>query len=114
MFSLSEALNYYLYSSPTDMRKSFNSLSGLVLDKMHRNPQSGDVYIFVNKSRNLIKLLNWQSGGFVIYYKRLEKGSLELPKIPSSEKELQISQTKLMMIISGISIENIRQKKRYN
>jgi transposase len=113
MFSLSESLNYYLYRFPTDMRKSFDALSGLVLDKIKRNPQSGEVYIFVNKNRNLMKLLNWQEGGFVLYYKRLEKGTFQLPKIQDISNEIRLSQTELILIIRGISMENIRQKKRY-
>ncbi len=71
MFGLSESLNYFLYRKPTDMRKSFHALMGLVNNEMKQNPLSGDVYIFINKNRNLIKLLNWQEGGFVLYYKPL-------------------------------------------
>ena len=113
MFGLSESLKYFLYRKPTDMRKSFHALMGLVNNEMKQNPLSGDVYIFINKNRNLIKLLNWQEGGFVLYYKRLEKGTFELPKLKQNSSEIQISQTKLMMIIRGISMENIKKRKRY-
>ena len=57
MFSLDRNLRYWLYSKPTDMRKSFHTLSGVVRNKMGCNPMDGDVYIFVNKRRNRIKLL---------------------------------------------------------
>jgi transposase len=58
------------------MRKGFNGLSGLVNNELDRNVLSGDVFIFVNRRRTLIKLLVWDKSGFVIYYKRLEQGTL--------------------------------------
>jgi len=79
MFSLSSSLRYYLYSHPTDMRKSFDSLCHLVSTVMMRNPLSGEVFIFINRPRNRMKLLRWDNGGFVLYYKRLESGTFELP-----------------------------------
>ena len=57
------------------MRKSFDALSGLVRNELDRDPASGEVYVFVNRSRSCIKLLHWESGCFVLYYKRLEKGT---------------------------------------
>jgi len=111
MFALTESQKYYLYSKPADMRKSFNGLSGLVRMGLQRNPLSGDVYIFINKRRNLMKLLHWQSGGFVLYYKRLEEGTFELPK--SEQKDIAISYTKLAMIVAGISVHHIQKRKRF-
>jgi len=61
------------------MRKSFDSLRGLVINDLDQNPDNGTVYIFINKVRNKVKLLHWQSGGFMLYYKRLESGTFELP-----------------------------------
>jgi transposase len=63
------------------MRKSFDGLCGLVQNNMHRNPLSGDVFIFLNKLCTHIKLLHWEEGGFVLYYKRLESGRISLPKM---------------------------------
>lgn len=63
------------------MRKSFDGLCGLVSSVMQRQPTSGEVYIFLNRSRTHIKLLHWESGGFVLYYKRLEQALSYLQKI---------------------------------
>ncbi|MBK9291935.1 MAG: IS66 family insertion sequence element accessory protein TnpB [Bacteroidetes bacterium] len=79
MFSITSA-RYFLYLEPTDMRKSFDGLCGLVTSKLGQNPMSGDLYIFINKPRNCIKMLRWEPGGFVLFYKRLEQGRLQLPK----------------------------------
>lgn len=76
MFSLSSTFQYYFYSSATDMRKGFDGLCGLVHAELGRRPVSGEVFIFVNHQKDKIKLLHWEAGGFVLYYKRLERGPL--------------------------------------
>ena len=79
MFSLERGFRYWLYSEPTDMRKSFHTLSGLVRNKMGSDPMNGDVYIFVNRRRNRIKLLHYERGGMVIYARMLDRGTLRMP-----------------------------------
>lgn len=110
MFNLSSSNRYFLYDEATGMRKGFDGLSGLILDQLKRDPMSGEVYVFINKSRNRIKLLHWEVTGFTLYYKRLEKGVFERRK--PGESPL-ISWLILMMIIEGISIRNIVKKDRY-
>ena len=58
MFSLNDSMRYLLYSEPTDMRKSYHTLSGLVTNNMGLNVRNGDVFIFINKARNRVKLLH--------------------------------------------------------
>ena len=60
------------------MRKSFDGLSGLISESLSSIPVSGDVFIFVNRRRDKIKLLHWQGAGFTLYYKRLEEGTFEV------------------------------------
>lgn len=84
MFSLERGMRYWLCSEPTDMRKSFHTLSGLVRDKIGGDPMSGDVYIFVNRRRNRIKLLHYETGGVVIYAKMLDRGTFGMP-VPGSK-----------------------------
>ncbi len=72
MFTLSSNNRFHLYSQPTDMRKSFNGLSGLVENELERTPLSGEVFLFINKRRDKIKLLHWGAGGYTLYYKQLE------------------------------------------
>lgn len=105
---------YFLYQEPTDMRKSFDRLCGLVTDKLGQNPMCGDLFIFVNKPRNRIKLLRWETGGFVLFYKRLEQGTFRLPTPSlSTDKQLVIDYSELVMIINGISLEKARKNKRF-
>lgn len=113
MFSLSSTFRYYFYNSVTDMRKGFDGLCGLVHVELGRRPISGEVFIFVNNQRDKIKLLHWEHGGFVLYYKRLERGTFELPRVSVPAKTCQISWSSLMLMIEGISIEKYKQRKRY-
>jgi len=113
MFSLSSTFRYYFYNSATDMRKGFDGLSGLVHTELGHRPVSGEVFIFVNHQRDKIKMLHWEPGGFVLYYKRLERGTFELPRVSSQGKTCQISWSSLMLMVEGISIEKYKQRRRY-
>jgi transposase len=113
MFTLGSNHRFQLYSEPTDMRKSFDSLSGLVQNNLGQSPMNGEVFIFINKTRNKIKLLHWSGSGFVLYYKRLESGTFELPQYDIRAGSYQLNYSQLVMLIDGICIKNIQQKKRY-
>lgn len=78
MFSLGDGTKFWLYTKPTDMRKNFNMLSGIVNNDMRQNLYSGDVFVFVNASNNMMKLLRYEPGGLVIYNKRLDHGRMHL------------------------------------
>ena len=78
MFSLGDGTRFWLYSKPTDMRKGFNMLGGIVNNAMGHNLYSGDVFVFVNASNNMMKLLRYEPGGLVIYNKRLDHGRMHL------------------------------------
>ena len=111
MFSLTSSHSYLLYSQPCDMRRSFDALSGLVRNELQRNPTSGEVYLFVNRSRSCIKLLHWESGGFVLYYKRLEKGTFTAPGTQAGSGVLKWPE--LVLMIEGIQVKSSMQKVRY-
>lgn len=113
MFALSASCDFHLYAYPTDMRKGFDSLFGLIKNTLGADPGDGSVYIFINKSRNRCKLLHWQSGGFVLYYKRLERGTFELPVYDQRVKSFTLSYTQLVLLIDGVSIGHLSRRKRY-
>jgi len=113
MFALTTESTYHLYSHPTDMRMSFDALSGLVRNNLGNNPTSGEVFIFINRRRDKIKLLHWQGSGYLLYYKRLEKGTFELPRYDASVGSITLSYSQLVMIIEGLSIKNLHRRKRY-
>jgi transposase len=112
MFSLGAA-RYYLYREPTDIRKSFDGLCGLVSDKLGQSPMSGDVFIFINKPRNRMKLLRWETGGFVLFYKRLERGTFELPNLQNHALSQMIDYGELAMMVTGISMKYAKKRRRF-
>ena len=92
------------------MRKSFDGLCGLVSSGMQRSPTSGEVFVFLNRSRTHIKLLHWESGGFVLYYKRLEQGTF----LASKDKPAEMSWSDLVLMVEGIHVVKSIRKKRYS
>ena len=95
------------------MRKSFDGLSGIVQNQLGRNPSSGEVFIFINRPRNRIKLLHWEYGGFTMYYKRLESGTFELPFFEGDALYYTLPWHQLVMMVDGISMKAIRKRKRF-
>jgi hypothetical protein len=113
MFALTSAHQYYLHSGITDMRKGFDGLCGLVTSQFARDPASGEVFIFINKRRNQLKVLHWEQGGFVMYFKRLERGTFEQIIFDENQKCYQILWTQLVMLVEGVSMKNIKKRERY-
>jgi transposase len=114
MFTLSSGLRFHLYNQPTDMRKSFNSLSGIVRNELDEDPCSGDVYIFINKTRDKVKLLHWQGIGFTLYYRRLEEGTFNVPRYDQQVGSINLSYTQLVMLVDGLSVKNIPKRKLFS
>lgn len=96
MFCLNDTYRYWLYNKPVDMRKSFNGLSGIVVNAMNENLRSGDVYVFTNSSRNMMKMLRQEEGGLVLYSIRLDMGRMRVPIICGEE-----------VISSGLDYKNV-------
>lgn len=118
MFCLSESDTFYLYPYPTDMRKSFYSLSGIVANEMRRSIQDGDAFVFVNRSLDSMKILHAEFGGLVIYNLKLEKGRISLPDaVFDGEGEMAVSHllewSQLVLMIQGISPSDVRRKPRW-
>ena len=95
------------------MRKGFDGLCGLVNNEFLQNPISGEVFVFFNRGKNRIKLLHWQGDGFAVFYKRLEKGTYELPEINSDTASVEISAQQLLLILEGISLLSVKKRLRY-
>ncbi len=114
LYGFTGTVRCFLYSLPADMRKGVDGLCGVVINQLKGNPLSGDLFIFMNRSRTHIKVLLWDQTGFVIYYKRLERGTFEMPVNRPGQVSLEISRQKLMLILEGISLGKIHQRKRFS
>jgi transposase len=95
------------------MRKGFDALCGVVRHDMCRDPLSGEVFIFMNRSRTTIKLLHWERGGLVVYHKRLETGRFTLPLFDMQTQSYHLRWTDLVLMVEGISIAQAIYGKRY-
>jgi transposase len=113
MLSLSNHTRIFVYSGPADMRKGFNGLSGLVAEHFNVELLSGHLFVFCNRSRDRIKLLYWDNDGLAIWYKRLESGSYQLPRCDNQSSAIEIDQTKLSLLLSGIDLNSVKQRRRY-
>ena len=81
MFSLEANSRYFMCQHPVNMRKGIDSLFNLIQAESPLSPMSGDVFVFFSKNRQSVKLLRWDTDGFLLYQKRLERGSFEMPRI---------------------------------
>jgi transposase len=95
------------------MRKSFDGLSGLVVNELKKDPLSTSIFIFWNRRRNQVKLLHWEGDGFSLYHKRLEKGTFELPDSSDGQPVMDIEADQLLLLLKGISLRHVRRRKRY-
>lgn len=112
MLHLSANQRYFLFLGYADMRKGFDSLSGIVTNLMHQSVLTGDIFIFLNKRNNHVKLLHWEGDGFALYHKRLERGTYERPCSPDAIS-VAVTQQQMLLMLQGISLASIRKRKRY-
>jgi transposase len=114
MMGFTSSQRYYLSRQPADMRKSYDGLSGLVRQGLGRDPLSGEVFLFLNRRRTMIKILVWDRSGFVIWGKRLERGTFELPHGPEAGAAACLRWEELVMILEGVSLGSVQRRKRYS
>lgn len=104
----------FLCTQDTDMRKSFNSLHGIIRSAMHLDPLSDALFIFKNKRGDRIKAVYWDSDGFAMWYKALQRGTFQFPDLEHfSSAGLEIDASTLRMILEGIDLSSIRRRDRY-
>jgi transposase len=99
-------LKIHLASQPVDMRKSYQSLGILVSNVLENNPFCGHLFVFYNKRKDVIKILYWQTNGFCLWMKKLEKGRFQMPSPPQAPS-IGITSYQLEGLIQGIDWEKI-------
>lgn len=102
----------FFFNQPTDMRKGFNGLSGLINGISGTNLHNGDVFVFINRNKDKLKLLQWDRSGFAIYYKHLERGSFEWPT--QEARQIEIDTKRLHDVLDGISLVDGKQRIRFS
>ena len=102
MFSLPQSVRVYVCTQSTDMRRSFDGLAAMAEHVLRQDPFSGHLFVFVNRRGDRLKVLWWDRGGYVIYYRRLEEGTFQLPA--TDDDSVEIDATQLAMILDGVDL----------
>jgi transposase len=116
MLLIPTALKVFALRGATDMRKSFSGLTGLVETALGQRVESGHLFLFFNRRRNSVKVLYYVGDGLVIYYRRLERGTFELPaalaSLPADPSAgVELSWSELELILAGIELSSVRRRK---
>ena len=112
MFGLEESRQYYVCQRYVRMNTGINGLSKIVSNELNRPLLNGDVFIFFGKNRQMVKLLCWDGDGFLLYQKRLERGTFELPRFRPGLKAAEMPYRTLSAIMRGVSLRSVRNRKR--
>ena len=106
------AVRVFVYTAPTDMRRSFDRLACTAREVLHQDPLSGHLFVFVNRTGDRMKVLFWDRSGYVLFYKRLEQGVFHLPA--EASECLEIDVPRLTLILEGLDLSGAHQNKRFS
>ena len=112
MFGLEDSRRYYVCQRYVRMNMGINGLSKIVSNELKQPLLGGDVFIFFGKNRQTVKLLCWDGDGFLLYQKRLEKGTFELPMFKAGQKAAGMPYRTLSAIMRGVSLRSVRYRSR--
>jgi transposase len=114
MLSLSPAIRIFVHALPTDMRKHFDGLSGIVTHSFGMDILHGDYFVFLNRPCNRCKILYWDHDGLVVWAKRLERGRFQLPsRGDPASLTIEVDAVTLAMMIGGVDLDTAKRRKRY-
>lgn len=111
MLSLPPAVRVFVCLEPADMRRSFDGLSRLAEEVCRGDPFSGHLFVFGNRRQDRLKILFWDTDGFVVYAKRLEAGTFRFPS--GNAGVLEADSEQLWALLSGIDLSTAKRGKRY-
>lgn len=103
----------FLCLTPTHMGYSFDRLMSQAQVIFDQDPLSGHLFLFLNRSRDRLKVLFWDRDGFCIWYKRLEAGTFQLPSVTSCEQGIELDYSQLTRLLGGLDLTTGRRRRRY-
>ena len=110
MFMPNPSAKIWLHTQPTDMRKSYCGLLGLIKQQIKENPLTG-YFVFINRRKTQMKILYFDTSGYCIWCKRLSQGQFNYAQ--SNKDKQALSTLELQHLLAGIKVEKYRQFKRY-
>jgi transposase len=114
MLTFPRNVRIYVAVDPVDMRKSHHGLAAVMQQKLALDPLSGHLVLFTNRRRDLIKIQFWDRTGHVILFKRLERGTVQLPHVAPGTARAEIDPVELSMMLEGIDLRRVVRRKRYH
>lgn len=113
MIPIPRSVRIFIGSNPIDMRKSIDGLMSIVQEELRQDAYSGHLFVFVSRRADRVKILTWDKGGFVLLYKRLERGQFKLPHISPDSMAVEIDATQLAMLLDGIEFGRVRRPEHW-
>ena len=111
MLSFPAGVQVYLCTQPIDLRKSFDGLCAVVELVFERSVFEGHLFLFLNQRRDRLKALWWDQDGLAIFYKRLERGRFELPRVANESTHVTLDATALAMLLGGVPLATPRRPR---
>lgn len=114
MLTLPASVRIYVAAEPVDLRRSFDGLAAATRSVMGADPLSGHVFVFLNRRRNAVKLLVWDRTGYLLLYKRLERGTFTIASEPrSGDRHVEMDAGELGLMLEGLDLRGARRRKRW-
>ena len=101
----------FLVAGPTDLRKGFRGLPAIVQNEVGKDPLSGQIFLFSNRKRNCVKVLYWDSNGYWVCSKRLQKGTFSWPEVGGMS--LEMTREELVLLLGGIDLSETKRRRWY-
>lgn len=113
MLSLGPGVQVVLATEPVDLRRGHDGLVTLVRSLWRADPYSGTLFVFFGRRRDRVKVLFFSAGGFVVYYKRLERGRFCMPHVPEAASQIVLDAASLAMLLDGVDLRAVRRAPRW-
>ena len=113
MLTIPGSVRIFIGRNPVDMRKSIDGLMSVVQEELREDAYSGHLFVFLSRRADRVKILAWEKSGFVLFYKRLERGQFKLPHIGQETMAVEIDSTQLAMLLDGIEFGRVRRPERW-
>ena len=107
-------MRIFIAAEAVDLRRGFDGLAAATRGIILQDPMSGHVFAFLNRRRNRIKLLVWDRTGFVLIYKRLARGTFQIPTEPAPGTcHVEVDSGDLGLMMEGIDLRDVRRQRRW-
>ena len=114
LLGLSGGVRILLAREPIDMRNSIDGLAAIVRNGWQEDLYAGHLFVFVSRRGDRLKILTWDAGGFVLTYKRLEKGRFRMPQLKDDVLGAQLDATQLALLLDGIDLSHVRRPSKWS